>query len=323
MYKTILRRFLIMIPQLFVITLVMFILASQMPGDALTGLLDPNMPLHVIEQMREDMGLNLPWYEQYTLWIAGMFQGDFGMSTTHRRPVEEVIGERIWNTFFLGIFSLTITYLIAMPLGVLAGKYDRTALDKAIAIYIFMALAMPTIVLGIVLIFLFSPIGTGWFPLGGTVSAIVLSSGTPFEIFMSRLHHMALPAITGALVSTIGIIFMLRANIVDKKASDYVSLARSKGVPDRVIFGKHILRNSLIPVASNIGLVIAFTFTGTVFVEMIFNFPGIGRLFLDSISLRDFPVVNVLVLFFAFLTAVGVLLSDIILTIVDPRIRIR
>ncbi|MCL1995805.1 MAG: ABC transporter permease [Defluviitaleaceae bacterium] len=323
MYKTILRRFLVLIPQLFLISVVMFVLAVNMPGDALSGMLDPNLPLATIEQMREDMGLNLPWYQRYINWVGGMLVGDFGRSTAHMQPVLDVIGERIWNTFSLGVYSLFLTYLIAIPLGVLAGKHSGTALDKAIITYAFVALAMPTLVLGIVMIFLFSPIGLGWFPLGGSVSAVVLSTGTPFEIFLNQLHHRTLPAISLSLVSTITIIFMLRANVIDRKASDYVTLARSKGVPSRTIFGKHILRNSLVPVASHIGLAIAFTFGGAVFIEMIFSYPGMGTLFLDSINRRDFPVANVIVMFFAFLTALGVLLSDIILTIVDPRIRIR
>jgi peptide/nickel transport system permease protein len=134
---------------------------------------------------------------------------------------------------------------------------------------------------------------------------------------------MILPALSIAITSTVTIIFMLRSNVIDRKNSDYVTLAKSKGVPTRVIFNKHILRNSLVPIAAHLGVAIALTFAGSIFIEMIFNYQGMGTLFLDSINRRDFPVVNILIVFFASLTAVGVLLSDIILTIVDPRIRIR
>ena len=323
MWKTVIRRILILIPQFFAISMFIFILATMMPGDAVTGLINPDLPLAEMERLREVHGLNQPWYMRYANWMGGIVQGDFGQSFAHHRAVTEVIGERLWVTFFLSMYTMVLTYLIAVPLGVLAGKYSGTPIDKAILIYIFIALAMPAILLGILTIFWFSPIGLGWFPLGGTVDAFVFAFGTNFEIFISRIYHMTLPAITGALGATVGIIFMLRANIIERKSSDYVTFARSKGVPTTTIFGKHILRNSIVPIAAGIGLVIASLFGGAIFIERIFSIPGIGLLFLDSIMRRDFPVANALIMFFAVLTALGVLLSDIILTIVDPRIRIR
>jgi len=323
MWKTVLRRVLILIPQLIAISLFMFILAANMPGDAISGMINPDLPLEEMERMRENLGLNNPWYIRYIDWIGGIVQGDFGQSFAHRRAVTEVIGERIWVTFFLSLYTLVLTYSIAIPLGVIAGKRSGMVIDKAILTYIFIALAMPTMILGILMIFWFSPIGLDIFPLGGTVDPFTFAHGTQFEVLLSRLYHMTLPAVTGALVSVIGIVFMLRANIIDRKASDYVTFARSKGVPTNTIFGKHILRNSLIPVAAGLGLVIVGMFMGAIFIERIFNIPGIGLLFLDSINRRDFPVANALIIFFAFLTAMGVLLSDIILSIVDPRIRIR
>ena len=323
MWKTVARRFLVLIPQLIAISIFIFILAMIMPGDAISGLINPDLPMAEMERMREDLGLNDPWHVRYVTWIGGIMQGDFGMSFAHHRAVTEVIGERIWITFFLSLYTVILTYLIAIPLGVFAGKYSGMAVDKAILIYIFVALAMPTIILGILMIFWFSPIGLGWFPLGGTVDTFVFAWGTNFEIFISRIYHMTLPALTGALVGTIGIVFMLRANIIERKVSDYVTFARSKGVPTRMIFGKHILRNSLIPIAAGLGLVITMMFAGSIFIERIFQIPGIGLLFITSIERRDFPVANALIMFMAFMTAMGILLSDIILTIVDPRIRIK
>jgi peptide/nickel transport system permease protein len=324
MWKTVARRVLILIPQLIAISIFVFILAYLMPGDAISGRINPDVPFEEMERMREALGLNDPLYIRYFDWIGGIvLEQDFGMSFAHMRPVTEVIGERIWITFSLGLYTIILTYLIALPLGLSAGKRSGTVIEKAILTYIFIALAMPTMILGILMILWFSPIGTGWFPLGGTVNPFVFAHGTAGEILLSRLHHMTLPALTGALINGIGIVFMLRANIIDRKASDYVIFARSKGVPTRTIFSKHILRNSLIPVAAGLGLVIVGMFMGAIFIERIFNIPGIGLLFLDSINLRDFPVANALIIFFSFLVAMGVLLSDIILSIVDPRIRIK
>jgi len=323
MWKTLLRRILILIPQLIFISLFIFILAYNMPGDALSGRLDPNLPMEIMEQMRIDLGLDRPWYEQYWNWLTNILRGDFGMSTQHFRPATEVIGERFSVTFWLSLFSLILTYIIAIPLGVIAGRRSGTFVDKGILIFVFIMLAVPTMVLGILFVFWFSSPGLGLIPMSGSVDPLIYANGTGFEIFISRLYHMIGPAIVQALIGTIGIVFMLRANIIERKSADYVTFARSKGVPTGTIFGKHILRNSLVPVVAGIGLIIVFLFGGSIFVERIFGIPGMGRLFLDSISQSDFPVVNAIIIILAALTAIGVLLSDIILALVDPRIRIR
>ncbi|MCL2227280.1 MAG: ABC transporter permease [Oscillospiraceae bacterium] len=323
MWKTIARRILILIPQLIAISILIFILGAIMPGDAISGLINPDLPLYRMEEMREQLGLNAPLPVRYFNWLRGVMQGDFGRSFQHHRPVTEVIGDRMGVTFALALYTVILTYLIAIPLGIVAGKWSGKIVDKSILLYVFLALATPTIVLGILMIFWFSPIGTGTFPLGGTVDSFIFAHGTDFEIFMSQLHHLTLPAITGALLSTVGIVFMLRANIIDRKGSDYVVFAKSKGVPSGKIFSLHIFRNSLVPIMSGIGLVIAGLFTGSIFIERIFQVPGIGLLFLDSVSTRDFTVANALIMLFAVLTALGILLSDILLTIVDPRIRIK
>jgi len=294
-----------------------------MPGDALTGLVDPTLRPADIQSQRELLGLDDPLPIRYANWISGIiFEGDFGQSFTHRRSVTEVIGDRVANTFWLSLVILILTYLIAIPLGILAGRFGGKWPDKAIMFYVFVALSMPTLVLGILMILTFA-FNLGWFPASGSVNAIVMAQGTNWDILLNRLHHMVLPAMTGALLSTIGIIFMLRANIVDRTASEYVKLARSKGVPTRVIFNKHILRNSIIPVTAGIGFAIAGLLMGVLFIEQIFLYPGMGSLFFQSIVARDFAVVNALILLFSALTAAGMLISDILLTIVDPRIQIQ
>lgn len=323
MWKTVLRRLLITIPQLFLITLFIFLLADNMPGDALGGMISPDLPFEEMQRMREDMGLNRPWPERYFEWLGGVVRGDFGSSFRHARPVMEVIGERLQVTAVLAFFTLILTYLIAIPLGITAGRRSGTFVDKSVLVYAFTALAFPTIVLAILMVYWFSPIGLGWIPLSGAVDPMVYATGTGFQIFMSRVHHLIGPAVTGALIGTVGIVFMLRANIIERKSADYVTFGRSKGVPTNVIFNKHILRNSLVPVTASIGLVIVTMFIGSVFIERIFQINGMGRLFLDSVQERDFPVANAIILILSAATALGVLISDIILTIVDPRIRIQ
>jgi peptide/nickel transport system permease protein len=322
MWKMLIRRILILIPQLFFITIFVFILATAMPGDALSGLVDPTLSPETIAQQRVVLGLDDPLPVRYINWISGIIlEGDFGRSFTHRRSVNDLIAERVVNTFWLSLVILILQYLIAIPLGILAGRFRGKPLDKGIMFYVFLAMSMPTLILGILMIFFFA-FRLGWFPSAGSVNAIVVAGGNTLEIFINRLHHMVLPAATGALLGTSGIILRLRANIIDRTHSDYVIMARSKGVPTGVIFRRHILRNSLVPIAATIGFAVTALFTGILFIEMIFRYPGMGMLFFDSINVRDFAVVNALVLIFSVLTAIGMLISDIALMIVDPRIRI-
>ncbi|MCL2199078.1 MAG: ABC transporter permease [Defluviitaleaceae bacterium] len=322
MWKMILRRVLILFPQLFIISVITFILATVMPGDALSGLVDPSVSREILELERERLGLNDPLPVRYVQWMRGIIlEFDFGQSFTHRRPVTDIIGDRVFNTFLLSTAILVLTYIIAIPLGVLAGRYKGRIIDKIIMLYIFTALAMPTLVLCILMI-LFFAFNLGWFPSSGSVNAIVLAGGDAWEIFVSRLHHLVLPAFTGAILGTVGIVFMLRANIIDRTYSEYVTLARSKGVPTGVIFRRHILRNSLIPVAAGFGFAIAGLLMGQFFIESMFMYPGMGMLFVQSVNARDFAVVNAIIIIFSVLTALGMLLSDIFLMIVDPRIRV-
>ncbi|MCL1843766.1 MAG: ABC transporter permease [Defluviitaleaceae bacterium] len=320
MHKIILRRILLLIPQLLIISFVAFFLGVMMPGDALSGKIDPSVSAEVRQHQRELLGLNRPIAARYFEWIGGMMRGDFGQSYAYRRPVAEIIGERASNTFWLSLLMLVLTYAIAVPLGVLAGRYKGSVVDRAVMFYVFAALSVPTLVLAILMIFVFA-FQLGWFPSGGSVNAIVLASGNMREIFLNRLHHMILPATTGALLGTVGIIFMLRANIIEKSCADYVTLAKSKGVPDNVIFRRHVLRNSMIPVAAGFGFSISGLLAGTLFIEKIFHYPGMGQLFFSSVGARDFTVANTLIIIFSALSALGMLLSDILLTIVDPRIR--
>jgi len=321
MYKTLIRRFLILIPQLIVISFVVFILSSIMPGDALTGMRDnPSIDREHIERMRAYHGLDDPWPQQYIRWLGRIVtQGDFGRSITHQRPVTELIGERFSNTFWLAIVTAFLTYLIALPLGIIAGRYHGKGIDKGIGFYTYFALAMPTIVLALIFLLVFG-FRLGWFPVRGSVDAWAM---TPFEIFVSRMYHMILPAITGALLSTVGIIQYLRSEIMDYEVSDFVTTARSKGVPQNKVYSKHIFRNALVPISSEFGIVVALMLAGTVFIEQIFGYPGLGDLFLSSITGRDFTTINALILLVSSIIAMGGLVSDIILTVVDPRIRIK
>lgn len=319
MWKTILRRVLLMIPQLFVLSLLVFIIAKLMPGDALTGLIGPNVDRNVIEQLRIEAGYYDPWYIQYIRWAKNALHGDLGISYNYKLPVLTVIGPRAWNSFVLSLLSLILMYAIALPVGIFAGKKQGSSFDKTVVFFNFFTFAIPSFVLYLFAILLFG-YKLKWVPTIGSVAS-GLMPGT-FAYYMSKLHHMILPAICIAILGTTSTIQYLRNEVIDAKTSDYVKTARSKGVPMNKVYTHHIFRNSLLPIAAFFGFQISGLMGGAIIAESIFNYQGMGKFFLESILTRDYSVVTTLILLYGLLFLFGSLLSDITMTIVDPRIRI-
>lgn len=308
-----------MIPQLIILSILVFMLAKLMPGDPFTGLITPDTDPNRVEEMREKAGLNDPWPQQYIRWVGNALQGDFGVSYTYHRSVTSLIGERAMNTFYLSLVSMFLTYLIAIPLGILAGRYQNSRLDKTIVLYNFISMAVPSFVLGLILLFIFG-YKLGWAPTSGSVD-VMLTKGT-MAYYWDKLHHLIVPSITIAIVGTYATIQYLRSEIIDAKGQDYVKTARSKGLPMGKVYTHHIFRNSLIPIAAGLGFTITGLLGGTIFIETIFSYPGMGELFMSSIGSRDYSVITALIMLYGFLALLGSMLSDIILSIVDPRIRI-
>lgn len=319
MWKTILRRVLLMIPQIIILSLFVFLMAKAMPGDPFTGLITPDMDPATIEALRESAGLNNPWYVQYWDWVTNALKGDFGKSYTYKIQVSEIIGQRVGNTIWLSIVSLVFTYAIAIPLGMYAGRFNGSWGDKAISFYNYFSFAIPTFVFALLLIWIFG-FTLDWFPTRGTVQS-GLQPGT-LKYVWDRFYHLILPALSYALLATTSTIQYLRTGVIDAKQEDYVKTARSKGVPENKVYSKHIFRNSILPIASFVGYDITGLIGGSIFIERIFSFPGMGRLFIDSLLARDYSVITALILLFGLTALFGTLLSDIIMSIVDPRIRI-
>jgi peptide/nickel transport system permease protein len=309
-----------MIPQLFILSVLVFLMAKAMPGDALTGRqIDPKANPQIIEEQREKMGLNDPWQEQYIRWVKNIAKGDWGVSYTFKVKVTDVIEDRIWNTVNLALLTLIFTYVLAIPLGIISGRYNDSWMDKAITGYTYVGFAMPVFIFAILMLFVFG-FALNLFPTGGSVSPKVEEGTVAYAI--SKLNHMLLPAWSTALISTTSIIQYLRSEVIDNKSKDFVRTARSKGVPETNIYSHHILRNSFLPIAAFLGYEITGLIGGAVIIETIFSYPGIGQLFLSSVQARDFSIVTAVVMMTGSATLLGTLLSDIILSAVDPRIRI-
>lgn len=320
MIKFILRRLLIMIPQLFILSVLIFMMAKAMPGDALTGRqIDPKANAAKIEELREEMGLNDPWHVQYARWAKNALQGDFGQSYTHKVQVSDVIEDRLWDTVYLAIAVFIFSYALAIPLGIVSGRYNDTWIDKAITGYNYLGFATPVFIFALIMLFIFG-FTLELFPTGGTVNSKV-EPGTAAYV-VSKINHIILPALSYALITTTSIVQYLRSEVIDNKIKDYVRTARSKGLPESKVYSKHVLRNSFLPIAAFLGYEITGLIGGSLIIETIFSYPGIGQLFVSSIHSRDFSVVTALVMMSGFATLLGTLLSDIILSAVDPRIRI-
>ena len=320
MWKTILRRVLLMLPQIFILSVLAFLIAKMMPGDPFTGLITPETDPNTIEALRVKSGFYDPLPVQYWNWISKAFRGDFGQSYTYKYEVTKLIGERIGNTVWLSLLTLILTYLIALPLGMIAGRYQNTWADKAIVVYTFITYSIPVFVFALVLLWLFG-YTLGWFPTRGSVDSDVVAGTLGY--YINKFHHMILPAFTMAILSTTGTIQYLRTGVIDAKSQDYVRTARAKGVPENVVFNRHIFRNSILPIAAFLGYEFTGLIGGSVFIENIFSYPGMGNLFVTSITGRDYSVILALLLLFGTATLLGTLLSDIIMSIVDPRVRVQ
>ena len=320
MWKTILRRVLLMLPQIFILSVLAFLIAKMMPGDPFTGLITPETDPNTIEALRVKSGFYDPLPVQYWNWISKAFRGDFGQSYTYKYEVTKLIGERIGNTVWLSLLTLILTYLIALPLGMIAGRYQNSWADKVIVVYTFITYSIPVFVFALVLLWLFG-YTLGWFPTRGSVDSDVVAGTLAY--YVNKFHHMILPAFTMAILSTTGTIQYLRTGVIDAKSQDYVRTARAKGVPENVVFNRHIFRNSILPIAAFLGYEFTGLIGGSVFIENIFSYPGMGNLFVTSITGRDYSVILALLLLFGTATLLGTLLSDIIMSIVDPRVRVQ
>lgn len=319
MHKYIVRRILQFIPMLFLVTVFVFALAKAAPGDPLTReMFDPEIDPEVYEIRREALGLNDPVYVQYWNWLSSVAVGDFGKSLQYTgRTVLELIQARIWNTVYLSLFALAITLVIAIPIGIYSANHKYSLFDYGATTFAFLGLATPNFFAGLIGIYIFA-FTLGWFPSQGTTTALNLEG---FELFIDKLKHLVLPGFTLGLASTAAYMRYMRTEVLEVKGSDFIRTARAKGLTNNSVLYKHTLRNALIPIITLLGLEFGALLSGAIITEQVFNYPGIGTLFLTAISNRDYPVIMAVNLILAVTILVGNLLADIFYAIVDPRIR--
>lgn len=309
------KRILQGVPVLFALSLIIFFVINLAPGDPLAGMMDPKITSEDLARRREQLGLNESIIVRYFKWLKNALRWDFGRSMkVGRKPVSEYIAQRLPNSIILATCSIIISWVLAIPIGIFSALRQYSAADHGITFLVFIGLSLPSFFLGLLSIYLFSFI-LGIFPIGG-----MRTPGQPFSI-LDVLHHLALPALAMGFMGTAGMTRFTRSSILEVIKQDYIRTARAKGLTEKVVVYKHALRNSLIPIVTLFGLNIPAFFGGSVIIERIFTWPGMGTLSISAVFSRDYPVIMAVNMFYAVLTYVGNLIADILYAIVDPRIR--
>jgi len=315
----VLRRFLQMIPLLFGISALTFILLQLAPGDFLNQMGEnPAISPATIEAMRRNFGLDRPWYIQYGLYLRNiLLHFDFGESFSRHQPVFTVIREGLSNTLMLAVAAAVVTWGLAIPLGIWAAVRQYSWIDKTLSLIAFIWLSIPEILSGLLLLMLAAR--TGWFPVGG-MRSIDYDDLTTLGRVRDLLWHLALPALVVGLVPLASRMRQMRGNLLDVLRLDYVTTARSKGLDEGVVIYKHALRNALNPMITLFGYTLGALVSGSFVAEIIFSWPGLGRLTLDAILTQDQYLVMGSVLMASVVLIIGNLIADLLLAVADPRI---
>ena len=331
MTKFILRRILVSIPVLIGISFLVFMTMQLAPGGPLAAFgQNPRMSADQRAKIAAAWGLDKGPLEQYFKWFTSMLQGDWGISYGTRKPVTEVIFERIPATLVLMLTAYLLQQLIALPLGIWSALKRYSFSDKLFTILSYIGFSMPTFWLGLILVFAFGA-SLGWFPTGGITDSREPTFNTAnywqwwgkdfFKALGSLASHLTLPVITLIIVGVAADSRFMRSSMLETINQDYIRTAKAKGLSDGQVVRKHALRPALLPVVTNIALTLPGLISGAVVTERIFSWPGMGRLFIDSVERADYPVLIGIVFILSALILVFNILADVSYAIIDPRIR--
>jgi peptide/nickel transport system permease protein len=308
-----LRRLLQMVPVLFFVSLIIFVLINLVPGDAARLFLGEEAPPDALAALRHELGLDRPLYVQYLRWAGGLVRGDFGHSFKDNRQVLPTLLQKVPVTAELSAAAILIAWTIALPAGLLAAWRRQTPVDYSASAAALTGLSIPNFWLGIMLIYLFA-VNLRWLPASGFVP--------PDQGLARNLASIAMPAFVLGVVLAAVVMRQLRSSMLDVLSADYVRTANAKGLGARVVLLRHAFRNAVIPVLTVMGLQLGTLLGGAVITETIFALPGLGRLAVESIYGRDYPMLEGVVLFSAVSILVVNLLVDVLYSLVDPRIKL-
>ncbi|HEV2131157.1 MAG TPA: ABC transporter permease [Longimicrobiaceae bacterium] len=325
MTSYLLRRLLGAIPLLLGILTIIFFIIHLAPGDPTARFFNPNVSPEVIEQMRRNLGLDQPLHIQYFRWITAFLQGNFGFSFGQMRPISQILPDVMWNTIQLTLVSLVIIFGLGMLIGIVQAVRQYSATDNVLTLVALFFYSMPGFWFALMLILIFSLKASQWgFPVVFPASQMT-SVGYEFmstgEQIRDRFMHLLMPAIALGIGSAAGVARYMRGSMLEVIRQDYIRTARAKGLSERVVIFKHAVRNALIPIVTLFGLTFPYLLGGSVLIETIFAWPGMGRLIVDAIFQRDYPLVMATSFVIAVMVVLGNLIADVLYAVVDPRIR--
>ena len=312
MGRVVLRRLVATIPVLFFVTAGVFALIHLTPGDPIDAMMGESLDATVKVTLRQQLGLDQPLYAQYVAWVGRLLRGDLGRSIRNQEPVIENVSRRIRPSLQLALLAMAISLLVAVPIAIVSAVRRNSRVDRVGTTFALFGICMPNFLLALLLIFLFG-VTLRWLPISGYTD--------PFEEPLRGLRSLTLPAITLGLALAAVIMRTLRSSLLEVLAEDYVRTARAKGLSEWGVMRGHALKNALLPVVTVLGLQLGTLIGGAVITEYVFALPGVGRLVVDAVFARDYPLVQGVVL----LIAVGFILSNLLVDLlycwIDPRIR--
>jgi peptide/nickel transport system permease protein len=315
--RYVLRRLVTAVPTLLVISFVIFAILALAPGDPLAQFAaNPAVPPEVRENIRRSLGLDQPWPVRYVKWLASLAQGDWGFSFASRVPVLELIKQRLPNTLAVVGTAYLVSVLLALPIGILSAVRQYSLFDHLATTFAFVGFSVPTFFTGLLLIIVFS-VRLRWLPFIYDSTLQVRDLAT----LAAQLKQSIMPVAVLGLFQTATLARFVRASLLENLPLDYVRTARAKGLAEPGVIGRHVLRNSMIPVVTLIALGAPGVFAGAVITEQIFRVPGIGELLIRSIENSDTPVVMAITFIFAVLVLLFNLVADVLYGVLDPRIR--
>lgn len=324
--RYLLKRLIYIIFVFFIISILMFAIYKSMPGDPVEIMLGdskttmkPDAYQALYDKTRESLGLDEPLPVQYVSWMGNMLTGEFGYSTQYKQEVINIIGAPMANTVILNILTMFVVFIIAIPLGILTAVRKNSVFDKAVQVLTIVGYSIPTFIIALLAIFLLA-VKIPIFPISGVQSAGSTATGMAFVL--DRLRHMVLPVLVMSISGIGGITRYVRAAMIDVLRMDYIKTARAKGLREKTVIYIHAFRNALIPVVTITTWWIIGLFGGSIVIESVFLWPGLGKMLIDGLMQRDFAVVLTMQMFYVVLSLAGNVIMDIAYTLVDPRVRL-
>ncbi|ALC82552.1 MULTISPECIES: ABC transporter permease [Bacillus] len=314
----IIKRFLYMIPTLLGASILIFFLYALTPGD----FVDSNSSLTAERKAELKLlyGLDQSIIQRYFTWIGNVFTGDFGFSLQYQQPVSSLLSDYIWNSFIIAFASLILTWVVAIVIGVISATRQYSFFDSAVTLGVFAAMSLPSFFIGLLLIKIFA-VDLNLFPAGGM--STTGSNATGFSYILQVLDHMFLPVVVLTMLSVGSLTRYFRTNMLEVVKQDFIRTARAKGLKEKVVIYRHALRNALLPAITLFGFELPALFSGAIVIERVFNWPGVGSIYMQAFTVRDYPLLMGFTMFIAVLTVVSNLLADLLYGAADPRVRVK